>query len=108
MKQPNDTLSGATRVEVTAPVDVELVRLCERLFAIKAHAAAIGLHTEDRELLDCPSCGLQEDVTIDGCLITHDKAAVAADSGLRFNASENGRFVCPRCHTVVGMIEAGD
>ncbi len=87
----------------------ELAKVCEKLRELRAHAASLGLFTNDRELLTCPSCGLQEDVTIEGQLITHDsESRDVGDSGLRFSESQGGHFVCPRCdaHVVAGEAEA--
>ena len=38
---------------------------------IKHRARALGIFTDDRELLACPVCGLLEDVAIMGLLITY-------------------------------------
>jgi hypothetical protein len=89
----------------SAAQDVALHVLCEQLQKIHQQAEAAGLFSGDRELLDCTHCGLQEDVLIDGRLVTYQAdAADAADSGLRFAAADDGNFVCPRC----GAVIAGD
>jgi hypothetical protein len=85
--------------------DVALNALCEQLQKIRQQAENAGLYIDDRELLACTHCGLQEDVLIDGRLVTHQAdAADATDSGLRFAAAEDGGFVCPQC----GAMIAGD
>ena len=38
---------------------------------IKKDARALGIFTDDRKLLECLDCGLMEDVTINGLLITY-------------------------------------
>lgn len=79
-------------------LSADLAQLCEGLSELHAHAASLGLFTNDRELLACPGCGLQEDVTIEGMLITHDIESVdVSDSGLRFTERQDGHFSCPRC-----------
>lgn len=37
--------------------------IAEELAALQGQARALGIFPNDRELLDCPKCGLQEDVT---------------------------------------------
>jgi hypothetical protein len=86
-------------------LDASLQLLCEQLQKIRQQAERAGLFLEDRELLNCPCCGLQEDVLIDGRLITKQaNKADAADSSLHFAATDDGRFVCPQC----GAVIAGD
>ncbi|MBF0219390.1 MAG: hypothetical protein HQL49_07660 [Gammaproteobacteria bacterium] len=84
---------------------VALHVLCEQLQKIRQQAESAGLFIDDRELLACTHCGLQEDVLIDGRLVTHQAdAADATDSGLRFASADDGNFVCPQC----GAVIAGD
>ncbi|MBI4487712.1 MAG: hypothetical protein HY694_01385 [Deltaproteobacteria bacterium] len=47
-----------------------LRRLAKRLAALREHARSLGIFTGDRELLECEKCGLLEDVTFTGQLIT--------------------------------------
>jgi hypothetical protein len=85
--------------------DVALDALCEQLQKIRQQAEIAGLFIGDRELLDCTHCGLQEDVLINGRLVTHQAdVAGTTDSGLRFSAADDGNFVCPQC----GAVIAGD
>ena len=79
-----------------------LFDLCKELHRIKQHAEALGIFTNDRELLTCPKCGLQEDVQADGRLTTFDKDSEDfTDSGLRFVETGNGQFSCPRCQALI-------
>ncbi len=72
--------------------------MAQKLSELHEKARELGLFTTDRELLTCMSCGLLEDVTVDGFLITHDgEHSEVVDSGLRFNEMQDGRFSCPRC-----------
>lgn len=85
--------------------EVALYGLCEQLEKIHQQCEIAGLFIGDRELLDCKHCNLQEDVLIDGRLVTHQvDAADATDSGLRFAVADDGNFVCPQC----GAVVAGD
>ncbi len=40
-------------------IEDSLFDLCKELHRIKQHAEALGIFTNDRELLTCPKCGLQ-------------------------------------------------
>ena len=87
-------------------ISANLVPLCEKLQELQSYAASLGIFTNDRELLTCPACGLQEDVTIEGMLITHNcKCPDAGDSGLRFTELSAALFACPNCGT---KIDASD
>lgn len=80
----------------------DLIDLCKELHRIKQHAEALGIFTNDRELLTCPKCGLQEDIQIDGRLMTIEKDSEDfTDSGLRFIDAGNEQFSCPRCQTLI-------
>ena len=91
---------------MSAPAqDAALHTLCKQLQKIHQQAENAGLFIDDRELLDCARCRLQEDVLIDGRLVTYQAdAADATDSGLRFAAADDGDFVCPQC----GAVMAGE
>ena len=83
-------------------IEDSLFDLCKELHRIKQHAEALGIFTNDRELLTCPKCGLQEDVQADGRLTTFDKDSEDfTDSGLRFFETGNGQFSCPRCQALI-------
>ena len=38
----------------------DLAELCRQLEQVKQRAEALGIFTDDRELLECPNCGLRE------------------------------------------------
>lgn len=83
----------------------DLVDLCKELHRMKQQAEMLGIFTDDRELLMCPKCGLQEDVQADGRLMTFNKDTQDfSDSGLRFADTGKGRFSCPRCQTLIDAI----
>lgn len=88
--------------ENDAQIDDGLIDLCKELQRIKQHAEALGIFTNDRELLTCSRCGLQEDIQADGRLMTIEKDSEDfTDSGLRFIDAGNGKFSCPRCQTLI-------
>jgi hypothetical protein len=45
------------------PPDAKLHELASQLAGLQKRAKALGVFTNDRELLECPRCGLLEDVT---------------------------------------------
>ena len=60
-----------------------LIKLVRELKSLKAAARKLGLFAEDRELLTCPRCGLQEDVDIRGMLLVTAPGNRHCDTGLR-------------------------
>ena len=75
-----------------------LIAAVRQLEQVKQQARALGIFTDDRELLECPSCGLLEDVTFEGLLVTYPKnSADVKDCGLRFKPVGKTRFACPSC-----------
>lgn len=86
--------------EARSPDD--LIDLCKELYRIKQQAEALGIFTNDRELLTCPKCGLQKDIQADGRLMSIEKDSQDfADTGLRFVDTGNGQFSCPRCQALI-------
>ena len=86
-------------------VPQELVELSRKLAKVKAQARALGIFTDDRELLECPNCGLLEDVTAKGLLVTYPKDSVdLKDCGLRFHPVDETRFACPKCGTSIKAV----
>jgi hypothetical protein len=75
-----------------------LAPLVRQIQALQEHARALGLFPNDRELLECPKCGLVEDVLAGGQLITNYGVG-EPDSGMRFvePESDDGPFICPGC-----------
>jgi hypothetical protein len=62
----------------------DLYKLAAELQALKKQAKALGMFTNDREFLECPSCGLKESVTFENTLYTYRDDAFDVDTGLRF------------------------
>ena len=77
--------------------DPKLHALATRLVSLQKQAKALGVFANDRELLECPRCGLIEDVTSIGRLITCREAALGEDTGLRFVQLAEDIFRCPSC-----------
>ncbi len=79
---------------------VEGVRpLAAIITELRARMKAAGLFPNDRELLDCPKCKLEEDVTIDGALITCRSDLSGVDTTLRFQPLDDREdwWICPAC-----------
>ena len=82
----------------TAP----LVGLFRQLQQIQAQAKALGIFTDERNLLTCPNCGLFEDVTCDGFLITSRTfSKELLDPGFKFREIEPATYCCPSCQSEV-------
>ena len=79
------------------PSDAKLHSLATRLADLQNRAKALGVFANDRELLECPRCGRQEDVTSTGLLIACRAAALGEDTGLRFVPLADNIFPCPSC-----------
>lgn len=80
--------------------------LAKQLVEFKPQMQALGMFTNDRELLKCPTCDMAEDVTADGFLVTFHRSDKdqSADSGLCFDEIEKDLFRCPVC----GAIQKAD
>ena len=85
--KPSEELLGAIK-----PLAAEIVKL-------QTQMKAAGMFANDRDLLECPKCGLQEDVTVDVILITCPKEFPGEDTGGRFLPLDNGEvwWRCPKC-----------
>ena len=71
--------------------------LLKQTTQLHKQAEALGMFTNDRELLSCEPCGLMEDVTFEGKLITCYDETLGHDTGLRFSKTSEGFFHCPVC-----------
>jgi hypothetical protein len=79
------------------PPDAKLHELARQLTELQKRAKALGVFANDRELLECPGCGLLEDVTSTGLLISCRADALGEDTGLRFVQLADNLFRCPSC-----------
>lgn len=75
--------------------------LAAEIAALQAKARALGLFANDRELLECPACGLMENVAAGGGLFTCRPESLNEDTGLRFEELFRDRFRCPACGATV-------
>lgn len=86
-----------------------ILEVAKRLAELQEQAKALGLFTNDRELLDCQNCGLKEDVTFDGRLITYFGEPSGNDTGQRFKETEKDKiYICPNCGKEVEEPELED
>jgi predicted RNA-binding Zn-ribbon protein involved in translation (DUF1610 family) len=82
-----------------------LIAAVRQLEQAKQQARALGIFTDDRELLECPNCGLLEDVTTEGLLVTYPNTSEEVnDSSLRFIPADESSFICPSCGTKVKAV----
>ena len=93
---------NAARKAVVRDIDStikELLPLFRELAKIKKAAAKLGIFTNDRELLTCPKCDLQEDVAITGMLFVTAPSDRNHDTGLCFKSVKRrtGYWRCPAC-----------
>jgi predicted RNA-binding Zn-ribbon protein involved in translation (DUF1610 family) len=95
MKPSSETRSN--READVAPLLNDIRQLVADVIALQAQARALGVFANDRELLECPSCGLMENVACEGRLFTCRAEALGDDTGLRFEESAPNQFRCPSC-----------
>lgn len=81
----------------TLSLDKSFKDTVNRLVKIKEEARSLGIFVDDRNLLECPKCGLMEDIDSYGRLFTVFKNAPRKDTGLRFKEMKNVKFRCPNC-----------
>ena len=87
----------------------EIFKTVKELEKLKRQATALGLFTDDRDLLECSSCGLWEDVSSDGVLTVYQKDDPSReDSGLRFREVDEGHFECPKCKAMITVATQDD
>lgn len=84
----------------------ELRELAGQLQALQKRARELGMFDNSRELVACPKCGLEEDVTCDGLLVVTKPQYRGLDTGLRFKEQRGGRFKCPLCGVAFAAKEA--
>ena len=75
-RQPGIGPANSNGSDAEGAVDADLAEVFANLHELRSHATTLGLFTDDRELLVCLSCGLQEDVTIEGVLTLCEKVGV--------------------------------
>ncbi|RZB30663.1 MAG: hypothetical protein SRB1_02943 [Desulfobacteraceae bacterium Eth-SRB1] len=82
----------------------DISKVAKAFAAAQMQAEAICIFTGDRELLECPDCGLLEDVSSDGHLMTYKKSdGTIEDTGLRFQEIDCMHFRCPTCKCIVEL-----
>lgn len=98
-RQPKNRIASSRTQRRSVPRD--LVELARQLEQVKQQARALGIFTDDRELLECPKCGLVEDVTAEGLLVAYPKTSKdLIDCGLRFRQLDETSFKCPACGAI--------
>jgi len=87
--------------------DVLPKSLHREIARVQRLAQAAGSFLEDRDLLECARCGLLEDVSCYGLLMTYLSGKPPIDSGLRFRKNNRGRYICPNCGAVLRTDKVG-
>jgi hypothetical protein len=65
--------------------------LTRQLPQLKQQTKALGIFTDDRELLECPNCSLLEDVAAEGVPVIYPNISEEMnDSSLRFIPADCG------------------
>jgi len=85
-----------------------IVKLVSQLTDVEKQAEALGIFLNDRDLIECPTCGLLEDVEINGKLITYFQDEKTKDIGLRFHEESTGLFRCPNCKNTIDILKNHD
>jgi hypothetical protein len=81
--------------------------LAVKLASIRAQVEAAGGFLHDRELHQCPACGLMEDVLFSGKLVTYwGQSTEPVDTGLRFKEVGADQLACPCCGCVSLVLDA--
>ncbi len=75
----------------------KLYSMAEAINELNLTLTMLGGFDNSRELLRCPACGLFEDVTVEGMLITAESEYPSADTGLRFVKVNDDEWKCPDC-----------
>ena len=79
----------------------ELKALAAQLADIRSQVTDQGGFVADRDLHQCPACGLMEDVLYGGKLVTYwQQSAQPVDTGLRFKEVGADQLACPCCGCV--------
>ncbi len=86
-----------------------LADLAAQLADIRAQVKAQGGFVGDRDLHQCPACGLMEDVLYGGKLVTYWRLGPdSVDTGLRFKEFGDEQLLCPSCGGVSMVMDSFD
>lgn len=88
--------------KTSSRLNPKMIRLIESVQKLRSQAKDLGIFTDDRELLECNECGLVEDVTANGMLMTYKRnSKIRQDSRLRFQEIGLRHFRCPQCKGII-------
>ena len=80
-----------TKKSAAVGAGIEEIRsLIARMAPVLRCAEDNGTFAGERDLLECPGCGLVEDTDIDGRIVTYIDGGRMKDSGYRFGVSGDG------------------
>lgn len=75
----------------------DLISAFASVCALQDKLNRFGGFDHRRDLLECPACGLEEDLTFEGKLITCQPEAPGIETGLIFADLGGGLWQCPVC-----------
>src|SRR5215204_2521633 len=83
-----------------------LYSMAEAINELGLKLTSLGGFDHSREFLNCPACGLLEDVTFEGMLITTESDYPGVDTGLRFAKTGENEWECPDCGNLCRELES--
>jgi hypothetical protein len=89
--------TGINRAQKEEPPKERLYSMAEAINELNLKLTALGGFDHSRELLSCPACGMFEDLTDQGKLITAESDYPGDDTGLRFTRLNEDEWECPDC-----------
>jgi len=90
--KPKKQIASSTRLAA------DIAPLARRHVRFQEEAKALGVFTNERELLTCERCGVREDVDANGRLFAYFGEDPESDVGLPFLKTETPHvFLCPSC-----------
>jgi len=85
-------------------INKPLFALIKRLRAIKKTAEKLGIFTENRTLIECPKCGLTEDIDSYGRLFTAFKDSDKTNLQFKKLKGRKNHFRCPNCGKILKAV----
>jgi hypothetical protein len=83
--------------EETVKKEERLYSMAEAINELNLKLTTLGGFDHSRQLLNCPACGLFEDVNDKGMLMTAESDYPEDDTGLHFTKVNEGEWECPDC-----------
>ena len=88
---------GAKREVEPIKKDERLYSMTEAINKLNLQFTSSGIFDHSRELVRCPACGLFEELSAKGRLITAESDYAGVDTGLKFVMVNDTDWECPDC-----------